>query len=100
MSYPYGGRQFVRFRCAVRADSTYSDRLSSENDEILGSHHHEASEFMTQDAFNVILLLDLDAHTNRIHRRLDENLLLLIAGDDEWIEEDFARCTEGCDTQS
>jgi hypothetical protein len=81
------------------SDWTYSDRLSSENDEILGSHHHEASKFVTQDAFDVVLLLDLDAHASRIHGRLDEDLLLLIAGDNKWVEENFARCTAGCGIQ-
>jgi hypothetical protein len=41
-------------------------------------------------------LLDLDAHTDRIHGGLDENLLLLIAGDNKRIEENFARGTEVC----
>ena len=41
--------------------SSNLDGLSPQNDEVLGSLHHEAREFVTQDTLNLIGLFDFDA---------------------------------------
>jgi hypothetical protein len=43
---------------------THWDRFPSQDQEVLGALHHEAGEFMTQDAFDFVNLFDLDADAN------------------------------------
>lgn len=46
---------------------------------------------MGQNAFDLVRLLDLDAHADGVHRRLDEYALVLISRDRQGIEEDLKR---------
>ena len=60
-------------------DQTYRDGFPAQHDEALGALHHEAREFVAQDAFDFICLFDLDAHPYRVDRGLDQHALVLIA---------------------
>ena len=40
---------------------THRDRLASQDDEVLGALHHEAGEFVAENALDFVGLLDLDA---------------------------------------
>ena len=44
---------------------------------------------MHQDVLYLVCLLDLDANSYAINARLDQDFLVLIAGDGERIEEDL-----------
>ena len=53
------------------------DWFPPEDDKVFCSHHHKPGEFVTENAFNVVLLLYANGHANRIHGWLDEDLFLL-----------------------
>lgn len=74
---------------------THLDRLPSENHEILRAHRHEPCELFTQDALNLIRLLDRNGYADRVDRRFDEDAFGFVTGDDERVEEDFYRCAVG-----
>ena len=61
--------------------STRSNRnsLSSENDKVLGTHHHESRELMTQDLFDFICLFHFDAESDGIDGSLDQDSFLLVS---------------------
>jgi hypothetical protein len=62
---------------------THLDGFSPQNNKILGTHHHESGEFMTEDTFDIILLLDANRHANRVDRGFDQDLFFLVARDCE-----------------
>jgi hypothetical protein len=65
--------------------TTHLDRLPPQNNEILGTHHHESGEFMTEDTFDIIRLLDANKHANRVGRGFEEDLFLLVTRDCEGV---------------
>jgi len=67
----------------------YLNRLPSQNNEILSTHHHEAHEFVTQDAFNFICLLDSYAYPYGIDWCFNKNFLLFISTDDNRSQKQF-----------
>jgi hypothetical protein len=73
---------------------THLNRLPPQNNKVLCTHHHESGKFMTQDTFDIILLLDANRHSDRVDRRFDEDLFFLIARDCEGVKEDFMGCSE------
>lgn len=79
--------------CQDRSQVAHLYRFPPEHNEALCSLHHESCEFVTQYPLNFIGLLDLYAETNRIHRRFDENALVLVTRDGEGCEENFLRAT-------
>ena len=74
---------------------THLDRLPSENHEILRAHRHEPCELFTQDALNLIRLLDRNGYADRVDRGFDEDAFGFVPGDDERVEEDFDGCAAG-----
>ena len=46
---------------------------------------------MCKDAFYIIGLFDFDADADCIDRGLDQDLLILVAGDMHWIQDDLGR---------
>jgi hypothetical protein len=68
---------------------THWHRFPAQDYEVLCSLHHETSELVAQYSLYFICLLYLDAETDRVDGRFDENALVLIARDGQWVEEDF-----------
>jgi len=86
ISYPCRLRlSFPNSASAKKGGRAHLNRLSPKNDEILGAHHHESREFVTKNAFDIVLLLDPNRHADRIDRGLDEHLFFLVAGDSEGV---------------
>lgn len=54
-----------------KRDVVALNRFPSQDEEALGTHHHEAGELVTENLLNLIGLLDCDADTHRIHRCFD-----------------------------
>jgi hypothetical protein len=46
-----------------------------------------------QNPLNVIGLLDLDADADRVDRRFNQHLFIFIAGNVNWIQHNFRRCS-------
>ena len=46
---------------------------------------------MNKYVFDLIGLLYFDADSNAVYARFDEDFLVLIAGDSQWVEKDFWR---------
>lgn len=69
------------------ADVVALNWFPPQDEEILRSHHHKAHEFMAQNLFNLICLLDSDADADRVDGALDQNLLPVIAADDHRLEQ-------------
>ncbi len=46
---------------------------------------------MDQDVFDLIRLLYSDTDSNTVDARFDQDFLILVAGDGQWVEEDFWR---------
>lgn len=67
----------------------YLHRLPAHDYELFCALHQESSEFFAQNLFDFVSLLDLDAHAHWVDRWLDENLLIFIATNSDWIEEKF-----------
>jgi hypothetical protein len=55
------------------------DRLSTQNDEALRPLHQKSCKFMAENALDLICLLDLDADTDGVNRRLDEHSLIFVS---------------------
>lgn len=54
----------------------YRDRLPPQNDEAFRSDHHEPRELVAQDLLDFIGLLDLDAHSDGIDGRFDQDAFI------------------------
>ncbi len=44
---------------------------------------------MHQNVFDFVCLLDLDADSNTVYARLDENSFILVSGNNQGIQQDF-----------
>lgn len=55
------------------------DGLSTQNDEALRPLHQKSGEFMAENALDLICLLDLDADTDGVDRRLDKHSLIFVS---------------------
>ena len=67
------------------------DGFPSEDEEGLGALCQEAGELVDQDVFDLVCLLDPDADADAVDTGLDEDTLVLIAGDGQRVQEDFGR---------
>jgi len=65
---------------------TNLDGLSSENDEVLGTLAQETNKLFAQKLFKVISLLNLDADADGVDGRLDQNTLVGVTTDDDWVQ--------------
>ena len=65
------------------------DRFPPQDNEALCSLLQEPCELVDQNVFDLICLLDLDAYAHAVDTGLDENALILVARDGEWVEDDF-----------
>lgn len=74
-----------------RAEYTHLDRFSPQYNEALCTLHHETSELMAQNSFNLVCLFDLDTESDGVYRGFDEHSLVFISGDDERVQEDLLR---------
>lgn len=63
------------------------DRLSSQNDKRLCALHEESSEFVCEDALDLVGLLDTDAQPDAVDACLDEHPLIFVSGNDERSQE-------------
>lgn len=63
--------------------STHLDWFSPQNEEAFGPLLKEARELVDQDVLDLVGLLDLDADAHGVDGRLDEDALVLVAGDGE-----------------
>lgn len=69
------------------------DWFPPQNKEALRPLRQKSRELVHQDMLDLICLLDPNAHTHAVDRWLNEDLLVLVAGDCEWIEQHFwGRC--------
>jgi hypothetical protein len=71
--------------------STYIDRLPPQDEERLRSLGQEPRELVYQNVLNLIRLLYPYADTHAVHRRLDEDTLLLVPRNGQWVEDEFGR---------
>lgn len=63
------------------ADVIALHRFPSQDEEVLGSHHHEAHELVAQDLLDLVRLFDGDADPHRVDGALDQDFLLIVAAD-------------------
>lgn len=75
--------------CDKKAHVVSFHRYSSHDNELLGSLHQKTSEFVTQNDFNFIGLLDTNTHAGRIDGRFNQAFLVLIAADQNRIQNQF-----------
>lgn len=57
----------------------YLDRLSSEDKKRLGSLRQESGKLVYKDVLNLVGLLDLDAYSDGVDARLNEDALVFVA---------------------
>jgi len=74
--------------------SAYRHRFSSQDNKTFSPSSEESSQFMSENTFNFIRLFDFDADADRVDRRLDKDLFVLVACYMQWIQNDFGRCPE------
>ncbi len=79
MSYPYID-MFDSKRNCKNGRETHRNWFPAQHDEALRTSHHEPRKFVTQYPLYFISLLDLDAQTDRIYRRLDEDAFIFVTG--------------------
>lgn len=68
------------------ADVIALDRNASQNHEILSPHHHESGEFVCENFFQVVDLLDRYAYSHAVYTRFDQNFFLIVATNDNGSE--------------
>lgn len=83
----------MSFHSRVR-NRTHGKSLTTKDDETFGAHRHEARKLVTEDPLSLICLLDLDAQSDRVDRRLDQYALGFRTRNDQWVQQDFGRCPE------
>lgn len=77
----------------VGAINSYLYRLPPQNNKSLRSLHKEASEFVRQDALDLIGLFNLDRETNAVDTRLNEHLFVFVASNDERRQQHLFGCS-------
>lgn len=77
--------------CNQKGDVVAFDGLSAQDDEVFGSHHHEAGEFVTKDLLDLVGLLDGNTDSHGVHRGFDENSLLLVTRNNNRIQNELLR---------
>jgi hypothetical protein len=70
-------------------DVVVGDRLATKDHERFCTLHHETRELVAEDGFDLVCLLDLNAHTDRVDRRLNENALILVTRDSKRGKKNF-----------
>jgi hypothetical protein len=81
-------------QACTRRPRSYSHWLPAQNKEGFCPLSQESGELVYQNMFDLVCLLYPNADPNAVNARLNENLLILITGDSERIEQDFWRT--GC----
>lgn len=71
--------------------STDLDGFPSQNEERFGALCQEAGELVDQDVFDLVCLLDSNADTDAVDGGLDQDTLVLVAGNGQGVQEDFGR---------
>lgn len=90
MSYPCALSQRAHYQSSLSSCVVaYLDRFPPKDEEALRSLCQESCEFMDQNVFNLVRLLYPNAHTHAVHRRLNEYLLILVAGDSKRVEQNL-----------
>ena len=74
---------------------THFRRLSSHDDELVGSLHKETCEFVAEHLLQLVRLFDLDADADRVHRRLDQALLLVCTANGDRIQKELLATSVG-----
>lgn len=67
-------------------EKAYLYRFASQNEEGFGSLSQESGELVYQDILNLIGLFYPDANSHTVDARFYEDLLVLIAGNGQWVE--------------
>lgn len=70
----------------VRTSERHLDGFSPQHNETLSALHQESREFVAENTLNFICLFDLDANTDRVHRRFNEHSLIFVSGYCQWVE--------------
>lgn len=73
------------------AGRSYLDGLPAQDEEGLGSLGQEARKLVDQNVLNLVGLLDLDADADRVDAGLDEDALVLVAGNRQRRQEHLGR---------
>ena len=68
--------------------------LSSHDDELFRALHQEAGELVAENRFNLVLLLDLNGHSNAVHGRLDEALFHVCTRDCHGVQQQLLACAD------
>lgn len=68
---------------------TYLHRFPPENEECFSSLRQKSREFVHEYVLYLVRLLDPYANPYAVDARLYEDLLVFVAGDSEWVEENF-----------
>ena len=69
----------------------YLDCFPPQNEERLGSLSKKTCELVDKDVLNLICLLDSYADPYAVDAGFYKNLLILIASNCEWVQQDFGR---------
>lgn len=67
----------------------YLNWHAAHDNELLSTLHEKAVEFVAQNSLNLIGLFDADAHAGRVHGRLDEAFLALVAANENRVQKQF-----------
>lgn len=71
--------------------TTYLDRFPPQDEKALCPLLQKPRELVDQDALNLVGLFDLDANAHGVDGRLDQDALVLVAGDGQGGQQDFGR---------
>jgi hypothetical protein len=69
--------------------SGYRDRFPSQDNKTLCATCEESGEFVSEDTFNIIGLLDFDTDPDSIDGWLNENVFILITSNMHRIQDDL-----------
>lgn len=73
--------------CYQEGNVVTRNRFSPQDKERLGSHFQESSKLVDEQVLNLVGLLDLDADADRVDARLDQDSLVLVAGNGQGREQ-------------
>ena len=77
--------------CKPLKAMVYLNFFPPQNNEVLGSPHHKAHEFVAEQLLDLIGLLDGDRDADGVDGGLDQNAFLLVPRDDDRIEKQLRR---------